>query len=127
MDVRLEVGGVRDTGRKMAYRFVWDGIQDAQRVFFIGQLPFLESTGWMWGNRMHWGLCFVVERGAGHIHTWGEIPPHHVHDRAFGSGRWGEGRASPPCHGTGWLACRGAMEHDTGWGKRGTSVSMKRA
>lgn len=75
---------------------------------------------------MHRGLCFMVKCCTGHIHTRGEVAPWHVHvhDRAFGSGRRGEGRASPPCHGTGWLAHRGAMKHYTGWGKRCPSVPM---
>lgn len=75
---------------------------------------------------MHGGLCFMVECRTGHIHTRVEVPPRHVHvhDRAFGSGRGGEGRASPPCHGTGWLAHRGAMEHHAGWGERRPSVPM---
>lgn len=73
---------------------------------------------------MHRRLCFMVKCCARHIHTRGEAPPRHVHDGAFGSGRRGEGRASPPCHGARWLARGGAMEHQTVWGERRPSVPM---
>lgn len=69
----------------------------------------------------------MVKCCTGNIHTRREVPPWHVHihDRAFGSGRWGEGRASPSCHGARCLARWGAMKHHTGWGKRCPSVPME--